>query len=120
MSGNTFTGLLHVPKHARPRTTTAADGTFQLTLPLRDNQGTHRVEPWLVLWTGDEAKAWWQANGAALAPGSSLVVTLTHLRAHGTTGRFGEAPEIHARVQRLELAPSRWSTQQPNPQGVTA
>lgn len=105
---NTFTGLLHLPKHAKPRTSTAADGTFQLTLPLRDRQGTHQVEPWMVLWSGPAAQQWWQANGEQLVPGASVKVQLTHLRAHGTNTRWGEAPEIHARVQSLELAPARW------------
>lgn len=110
MSTNTFTGLLHLPKHGKPRTNVAADGTFQLTLPLRDRQGTHQVWPWLVLWSGPEAQAWWQAHGAHLQPGASVRVQLSHLRPHGTNGRYGECPEIHARVESLQLAPARWAS----------
>lgn len=112
---NTYTGTLYLPKHGRPTTSTTAAG-FQLLLPLRDRLGPMRVEPWLAVWTGPEAQAFWQAHQADLEPGTPLAVTLTHLRPHGTAGKYREAPEIHAQVASCTLAPKRWvkPADQPN------
>lgn len=106
---NVYTGLLYLPKAARPRAGTTAAGQFQLTLPLRDRQAHLQVEPWLAVWTGPEAQAFWQRHADQLVPGTPLAVTLTHLRPHGAAGRFGQAPEIHAQVQACALAPQRWA-----------
>ncbi len=91
----------------RPLASTAADGSFQLTLLVMDRQGPHRVEPWRVTWTGDAARAWWGRHGAALAKGQPLALELMGLRTY-INGRFGGA-ETHATVLSCELAPKRWA-----------
>lgn len=87
----------------RPLATRTADGQFQLALLTMEPIQAGMKEAWRLYWLGDEARAWWAANSATLQPGQPLAVTLTRLRAIATT----RAPEIHARVVSLALAPWR-------------
>lgn len=95
-------GTLYMSRTA-PLATTAADGTFELTLLLMDRIAPLRVEPWRVTWAGHEARAWWQANQGALQAGRALSVQVTDVRAH-QGGRWA-APETHARVLGCALLP---------------
>ena len=93
-------GTLYMSRTA-PLAVRAADGTFQLSLLLMDRIGPHCVEPWRVVWTGEAARAWWQANQGALQPGQALQVQACGMRAFVANGR---APETHARVIGCALA----------------
>ena len=95
------TGLFFVsrtPAIARPDPALG----FVLTLHLIDNQGEHKKEPYVVRWTGEQARAFWTAHGA-LAAGTPLEVELRNPRSF----MGGRSPEIHAQVVRCELKPAR-------------
>ena len=100
------TGLLFLNK-TRPLATTAADGTFQLTLFAIDRIGPHRIEPWAVRWTGPAAQAFWQAHRQQLTPGTPIRVTTSRFRSFVQRGL---QPEIHASADLVELAPPRSGT----------
>lgn len=87
----------------RPLATRTGDGQFQLALLTMEPLQAGLKEAWRLYWLGDEARAWWDANGATLQAGQPLAVTLTRLRAIAGP----RVPEIHARVLALELAPWR-------------
>lgn len=95
------TGMFFVARKP-PTTGTAPDGAFQLTLLVKDNQGDHKVEPYVVKWTGNAAKNWWQEHHQHLQPGQPLALELHNPRSF--VGARG-APETHAVVLRCELAP---------------
>lgn len=113
------TGMLFLSK-TRPSVQQAADGTFALQIYAVDRIGAHQVEPWVVLWAGAEAAAWWDAHRAQLVPGAAITVHTTRLRSH-IVGRA--MPEIHAHAERIELAPPRGHESTPvnhHPQAVSA
>ncbi|MFZ2309624.1 MAG: hypothetical protein WAW73_09415 [Rhodoferax sp.] len=96
------TGMLFLA-NARPVTTTAADGTFTLTLRAMDRIGPHQVEPWLITWPGDAARAFWAAHASQMRPGQPITVQARCVRPW-SIGRH-LAPEIHAQATHIELAP---------------
>lgn len=87
----------------RPLANRAADNTFQVQMLCMDDIGNGQREAWRLLWGGPEAEAWWNANRDQLQPGQPLTVKATRIRAM----QGGRAPEIHARVLELQLAPRR-------------
>lgn len=97
------TGLLFLNK-TRPLATTAADGTFQLTLFAIDRIGPHRIEPWAVRWTGPAAQSFWQAHRQQLSPGAAIRVTTSRFRSFVQRGL---QPEIHATADQIELVAGR-------------
>lgn len=96
-------GTLFLAK-TRPVADTGPDGEFRLTLLLIDNLGGGQVEGYRVRWTGPEARTFWDAHRADLAPGAVLDAELTRLRQHMGNAR-PSMPELHARVVRLRLLP---------------
>lgn len=98
----TATGMLFLAK-AAPLCTTAADGTFVLTLLAFDRMGTHQVEPWRITWCGDQAKAFAAANKDKLTPGRPVEVAVHKVRSF-TVGHRGTA-EILAAATHIALAP---------------
>lgn len=91
----------------KPQATTAADGTFNLTLQAVDCQGAHQSEGWLLTWAGADAQAWHRQHASQLTTGAALRITCSRIRSHNM-GRFGRA-EIHAQVLHCVLlsAPAR-------------
>ena len=94
------TGELYLSK-AKPELKVLADGRYQLTMLTVDRLGAHQVEPWRLVWTGDEAKAFFDRAQAYLTPGQPVAVTLTHARCHRISGLYAE---IHAQVNTMSLA----------------
>lgn len=99
-------GTLYLAQQ-RQQAGTTRGGAFQVLLLCFDRIGPHRVEPWRLLWAGDEARAWWQAHGAALRPGQPLTVQAQGMRTHVLHGRC----EVHASVTALALAPWKHAAQ---------
>lgn len=93
------TGLLFLSK-TRPSSQTATDGTFALQLYAVDRIGTHQVEPWVVLWSGARAEAFWAAHQGDLRPGCAIRVDALRMRAHT---QHRAVPEIHAVAASVEL-----------------
>lgn len=77
------------------------DGAFRVVLRVLDRQGTHKVEPYEVTWTGPAAAEWWQQH-QGIGPGTPLRLILMNPRS--LLGRTG-SPETHATVARCRLAP---------------
>lgn len=95
--------LAHCTK-ARAQAGNAANGDFQLCIPVHHRMGPQQVEPYLLIWRGPDARAFWQRHGAdGLVSGTPLLVQAHHLRAH----LGGRAPEIVAHVFSCEIAPAR-------------
>jgi hypothetical protein len=86
----------------KPHGQTAADGPFVLTLQAYDRQGYKQVQPWRLVWSGSEAKTFFDVHKAHLLPGAVLDVTATQLRQVTTPGRDC-GPEIIAQVKSLYL-----------------
>jgi hypothetical protein len=95
------TGMFFLARQ-RPSVDHTSDGEFRLSLRVNDNQGQHRVEPYLVTWTGNAAKNWWQEHQNHLQAGQPLALELHNPRAFP---RMHGGPETHAAVIRCELAP---------------
>jgi hypothetical protein len=93
------TGTLFLSR-TRPGVQRAADGTFALQLYAVDRIGAHQVEPWVVLWAGEEADAFWAAHRGHLVPGAALSVEVQRMRSH-VVGRA--LPEIHAVASEVQL-----------------
>lgn len=96
------TGLFFLARQ-RPMAETLPDGTFRLTLHVRDKQAEHRVEPYVAVWAGNAAKSWWQEHGSRIQAGQPLALELHNPRCYVASRDIG--PEIHAAVLRCELAP---------------
>lgn len=110
------TSTMFVAKQ-RPVGTTAADGTFQLTLRLLDRVGSEsrQVESWLVRWSGREAAAWWHRHAAQVVAGQPVDVVLCRPRVFYTGRGDFRAAELHATARRLALAPRRRALAAPPP-----
>jgi len=93
------TGTVYLSK-TRPSVQNAADGTFALQLFALDRIATHQTEPWVLLWTGPEAWAFWSSHRHNLVPGAGLRVSVERMRSH-VVGRA--LPEIHAVVSDIQL-----------------
>jgi len=78
------------------------DKQFVLKLRVVDNQGTRRIEPYVVRWKGSEAQAWWNTHGP-LKAGDALSLELVNPRSFPGL----RAPEIHADIARCRLLPAR-------------
>lgn len=100
----------------RPVADTSADGKFSLVLLAMDRIDSHRVEPWRITWTGEEARAFWDAHATRLTPGAALQVDVERVRSF-TQGRC--APEIHARAVAVSMLP-RQQPHQPHQQAQAA
>jgi hypothetical protein len=92
-------GTLYLGR-TRPATQRAADGTFALQLFAYDRLNPAQAEPWVVLWSGEAARAFWADHAAALIPGAAIRVQAARLRAH-VVGRT--MPEIHAVAGGVEV-----------------
>ncbi len=80
----------------------ASDGTFVLTLLLRDLMPVgSALSTWWVTWSGPQAQQFWQEHGQALLPGTRLHMVCTRIWSfgHRTTG----ATRIHATVVELSM-----------------
>lgn len=86
-----------------PLATTAADGTFVLTLHGYDRQGPHQVESWRVIYSGTPAKDFWQHAKGFLVPGTPISIIAHRVRA-ANSGRFGGA-EFEAHATQVVLTP---------------
>lgn len=93
-------GTLFLSK-TRPLATTAADGTFALTLLAFDRVWAHQVEPWRITYSGLDARRFWSAHEHDLLPGQPLSVELERVRVFATP----RAPELQAQVHSIALAP---------------
>lgn len=109
----TTTGTFFVGKDypGRPAVTEHLDDskTFVLKLRVIDNQGTGRVEGYVVRWLGPDAKAWHEAHPGIKA-GDALRLVLTNPRS--LLGPRG-SPETSATVTACELLPARAPAQAP-------
>jgi hypothetical protein len=91
--------------HTKPLATTAADGTFALTLLAFDRMGPHQVEPWRITWSGCKAERFWSIFKGQLKPGQPLNVRCEKLR-NFTNGARSGGPEFVVQATSIELAPA--------------
>lgn len=87
----------------KPHGQISADGTFVLSLQAYDRQSHKQVQPWRLLWSGPDAKTFWDVHRGQLLPGTAIDVTCSHIRQVVSTGR-GCGPEIIASVNSLHLS----------------
>jgi hypothetical protein len=85
----------------KPARADSDGGEFQLTLHVVDRQGPRAVEPYVLRWSGADAKRWWAEHGASLGAGTPLLLTLLNPRSFPGV----HSPETHATVQSCALAP---------------
>jgi hypothetical protein len=85
----------------KPARTDCDGDEFQLTLSLVDRQGPRAVEPYVVRWSGADAKQWWDEHGAHIGAGTPLTLTLINPRSFPGV----HSPETHATVKSCALAP---------------
>lgn len=104
-----------VLSNTKPLATTAADGTFALTLHGFDRQGPHLVESWRVVYSGTPAKDFWQQCKDRLVPGAPIAVQIHRVRAVGTA----RSTEFMAYATHIALAPlAHQSTTKTQPEGT--
>jgi hypothetical protein len=80
------------------------DGTFRVTMFVRDKRNDRSTEAWSVTWAGAPARLWWNEHGSRLVAGQPIALDLFNLHVVPVTGR-DIVPEIHASILRCELAP---------------
>lgn len=94
----TTRGWQEGPSSSRPETRTRPNGTFVLRMPVINRLSDGRTERYIVLWSGPEAQAWWEAN-SRIGSGKPLQMVLED-------PVVGEAPAgkaIHAQVRSCSL-----------------
>lgn len=74
-------------------------GEWTVTLLCVDRIANHQVEPWKLIWKGQQAADWFDANKPKLQPGTVLCAVVDNIRTH-TMGRM---TEITARASALWL-----------------
>lgn len=103
-------GTVYMSK-LKPQVNKDLSGTFMLSMVVIDRLGPHRTESWHLFWSGDEAKAFWQAHAMSLTAGQPLEVECERICPHTIAkSRHGDFTEIHAVVKRctlIERAPMR-------------
>lgn len=82
------TGMLFLSR-TPPTLTKDSRGEWSVTFVCVDRIANHQVEPWRLIWKGQQAANWLDANKAKLTPGTPLAVITENLRTH-TMGRFAE------------------------------
>lgn len=106
---------------SKPTLTRTHSGLTQLSIRVKDSSGKSDQD-WLFVWTGPQAQAFWDQHGPNWKPGQPLDATVHQIRPHATSPAL--APEIHAQVLSLSLAPWRSeahaTTTKPAPEVATA
>jgi hypothetical protein len=82
-----------------PALTKDSKGEWTVTLLCVDRIANHQVEPWKLIWKGQQAADWFDAHRARLLPGAVLCAVADNIRTH-TMGRM---TEITARASALWL-----------------
>lgn len=92
------TGMLFLSR-TQPSLTKDSRGEWSVTLLCVDRIANHQTEPWKLIWKGQDAANWLDANKARLTAGTPLAVITENIRTH-TMGRI---TEITAKVTALAL-----------------
>ena len=82
-----------------PALTKDSRGEWTVTLLCVDRIANHQTEPWKLIWKGQQAADWLDANRPKLQPGAVLCAVVDNIRTH-TMGRM---TEITARASALWL-----------------
>lgn len=99
------TGILFLSR-TPPCLTKDSKGEWTVTLLCVDRIANHQVEPWRVIWKGQQAANWLDTHISQLTPGTPLAVITENLRTHNM-GRFSEIiakATAVALVKQLEAA----------------
>ena len=94
------TGMLFMGR-TPPALTKDGKGQWVVTLLCVDRIANHQVEPWKLVWKGQQAAVWLDMHRAQLKPDAPLAVMADNLR----TRAVGAFSEITARVSFLTLVP---------------
>jgi len=95
-------GILFMGKVAA-RADFTSKGDFRLLVPLLDKDGPRYQSRYLITWTGEEARAFWQQYAAQLNPGAVVKVRLKYLNARFTHRDI--PPDLTAQAQHIEIVP---------------
>jgi hypothetical protein len=87
------TGMLFLSK-TPPALTKDSRGEWTVTLLCVDRIANHQTEPWKLIWKGQQAANWLDANRPKLQPGAVLRVGVENMRTHSV----GRITEITAKV----------------------
>lgn len=99
----TATGIVYLGKQ-RPQTSIGADGTWSVTLRVVDRTGVHERTPWLLVFSGEPARAWWALEGHMAEAGDGLQVELERIRLHEVArDRFGSTTDATARAMAIKV-----------------
>lgn len=82
------TGMLFLSR-TPPALTKDSKGEWTVTLLCVDRIANHQVEPWKLIWKGQQAANWLDSHKAHLTPGTPLAVITENIRTH-TMGRITE------------------------------
>lgn len=98
------TGTLFLSRAQRPQATQARDGTFCLTL-LAIDRNANLPQPYLLIWTGPHARAFWRMHADEMTEGAELQVELTNLILHSFVPRGGHTTvtQLVADVNNLQV-----------------
>lgn len=97
------TGTVFLTKQ-RPQTGVSDDGTYTVSLRVIDRVGVHERTPWILLFSGDAARAWWALEGHMAEAGDGLEVTLERIRLHEVArDRHGSTVDAMARALAIKV-----------------
>jgi len=71
------------------------NGQWTVTLLCVDRIANHQVEPWKLVWKGQQAADWLDAHRARLLPGAVLCAVVDNIRVRSA----GSISEVTAKVQ---------------------
>lgn len=96
------TGILFMSK-TPPTAMKAADGVFSLTLLAYDRLAPQKVEPWRLIYSGDQAQEFWDFCEHEIKPGQPLHIEAERIRI--VTLPAPKVPEFQGHATRIQLAP---------------
>lgn len=113
------TGILYLSRQTRPHAARAKDGTLTVTL-LAIDRTPHIPQPYLLIWTGCQAYAFWMLHSDELTSGAELKVELHNVRVHTTAAPavsmlLADVVALQVVAKAAKRSISRVSFSQPTP-----
>lgn len=97
-------GTLYLSRAQKPTAARALDGTLTVTL-LAIDRTPAGPQPYLLIWSGCQALAFWALHSDELTEGAALAVELLALRLHTTSTR-PQITQLLADVVSLQVIPA--------------
>lgn len=106
-------GILFLSK-TPPVASKSLGDVFSLTMLAYDRIGTHKVEPWRIIFSGPAASEFWSSHQADLKPGQPIYIEAEHMRIAALKEPRVSEFQVHAMHMALAPVARSKSTEQPD------